>query len=227
MIAFTPRVTTAALHGPPRFPSFRTFRTTQGKVITKKMAAVFALGARPVGELRVIAQSNVSRPRITRVTCRPVPAARGRVAGAAMPGMPVSRGVSVKLSAFEHKRVELSSTYSLATTEATTPSSPETKAAVPASSRIAVPAFAFSAAVLAMSPAGPASAAATAVATINQADTAWVLISTGTPHSSRQRRRHTRFTERARSPFPDGPKGAHFPGVSAAVFADRGDFNRV
>jgi hypothetical protein len=52
---------------------------------------------------------------------------------------------------------------------------------VPAKSKLVVPALALAAAAVAMAPAAPASAAAAAaVATINQADTAWILISTGT-----------------------------------------------
>lgn len=52
---------------------------------------------------------------------------------------------------------------------------------VPAKGKFVVPALAFAAAAAAaLTPAAPASAAAAAVvATVNQADTAWILISTG------------------------------------------------
>ena len=51
---------------------------------------------------------------------------------------------------------------------------------VPGKSKFVVPALAFAAAAAALTPAAPASAAAAAVvATVNQADTAWILISTG------------------------------------------------
>ena len=50
---------------------------------------------------------------------------------------------------------------------------------VPGKSKFVVPALAFAAAAAALTPAAPASAAAAVVATVNQADTAWILISTG------------------------------------------------
>ena len=168
---------------------------------SKTMATVFALGARTVGDVRVPKSQSAMRTSFAR-SARPAVVSRGRVASVSMPGMAASRGVSLKVSSSADKRIEMTSSDALAPSlEAH--AAPKESAASPQTSRFAVPALAFAAAVLAFAPAGPASAAAAAVATINQADTAWVLISTGT--CTIPERRNTRDASFRRYPTADHP----------------------
>ena len=131
------------------------------------MACTFAL-ARTVGDVRVATLKSKSASRgIARATARPVAASLGRVAVRAMPGAVATRGFSLKVAATADDRIEINSRA----TPARAVESSEHARSAPAApaKKFAVPALAFAA----------------AVATINQADTAWILISTGTSPNAR------------------------------------------
>ena len=140
------------------------------------MASAFALGS-------TLTASAVFKPRASPSNASSSGAGIPRVS--ALPSR--CAGVSLRplSGTFSARRVALSvKAAGDAPVAKTTPSSPESAKKVSgmetetsSAKKFAVPALAVGAALAAMLPVGPAAAAA--VATINQADTAWILISTG------------------------------------------------
>ena len=151
------------------------------------MASTFALGARTVGDVRVAALKSRSASRgIARATARPVATSLGCVTVRAMPGAVATRGLSLKVAAAADERTEINSRA----TPARAVDSAEHACSAPAApaKKFAVPAMAFAA----------------AVATINQADTAWILISTGTSPNARPPGRSRRQIAVSRALFRGG-----------------------